>query len=87
MSRKRSKFRILKNFTKLWIDFPFVGQGNLDMASLTFDHEDEGDQLLAQALYVSDNEGEENNQPAASGEEYLRKVVKERKKFEDIETG
>ena len=57
------------------------------MASLTFDHEDEGDQLLAQALYVSDNEGEENDQPAASGEEYLRKVVKERKKFEDIETG
>ena len=40
--------------------------------------------------YVNENEiddGEDEHLVPASGEEYLRKVVKERKKYEVIETG
>ena len=40
--------------------------------------------------YVNENEiddGEDEHLAPASGEEYLRKVVKERKKYEVIETG
>ena len=60
------------------------------MATISFGREEEEDQLLAQALFVDENEiddTEGDNNPPASGEEYLRKVVKERKKFEVIGTG
>jgi len=55
------------------------------MASLVFDHEDAEEKLLAQALFVNDVDlGDEDDlleQPPATGEEYLRKVVREANKL------
>ena len=60
------------------------------MASLIFDREQDEDQLLTQALYIDDNEIDDiegSDKPPATGEEYLRKVVKERRKCDDTSTG
>lgn len=61
------------------------------MASLRFQQDDEEEQLLAQALYVdqadcADEDLLDEQQPA-SGEEYLRKVVRESKKLDFVKTG
>ena len=78
------------DFKELWSQIYTQTHEFIDMATLNFDHEDDQDQLLSQALYVNENEiddGEDEHLAPASGEEYLRKVVKERKKYEVIETG
>ena len=57
-----------------------------DMASIVFDREDADDQVLAQALYVNEadlgDEDTDQEQPPASGEEYLRQVVRQAKKLQ-----
>ena len=57
----------------------------IDMASLVFDQEDAEEQILAQALYVNEIDlvdDDEQERPPATGEEYLRKVVREAKKLQ-----
>ena len=57
---------------------------------MAFQQEDAEEELLAQALYVDENDlGEDDDQniPPTSGEEYLRKVVKESKKLQFATTG
>ena len=61
-----------------------------DMASLVFEQDDKEEELLAQALYVDEDRldvDEDDQRPPASGEEYLKKVVRESKKFKFVETG
>ena len=57
-----------------------------DMASIVFDREDADDQVLAQALYVNEvdlgDEDTDQEQPPASGEEYLRQVVRQANKLQ-----
>ena len=60
------------------------------MASLVFEQDDKEEELLAQALYVDEDRldvDEDDQRPPASGEEYLKKVVRESKKFKFVETG
>ena len=60
------------------------------MASLVFDQEDAEEQILAQALYVNEIDlvdDDEQERPPATGEEYLRKVVREAKKLQFSTTG
>ena len=56
------------------------------MASIVFDREDADDQVLAQALYVNEadlgDEDTDQEQPPASGEEYLRQVVRQANKLQ-----
>ena len=54
------------------------------MASIVFDREDADDQVLAQALYVNEADlgDEDTDQPPASGEEYLRQVVRQANKLQ-----
>ena len=56
------------------------------MASIVFDREDADDQVLAQALYVNEvdlgDEETDQEQPPASGEEYLRQVVRQANKLQ-----
>ena len=60
------------------------------MASIVFEQDDKEEELLAQALYV-DEDGldvdDQDDRPPASGEEYLKKVVRESKKLKFVETG
>ena len=62
------------------------------MASLVFDQEDAEEEILSQALYVNeidlvDDDDDERERPPATGEEYLRKVVREAKKLQFATTG
>ena len=61
------------------------------MASLVFDQEDAEEQILSQALYVNEidlvDDDDEQERPPATGEEYLRKVVREAKKLQFATTG
>jgi hypothetical protein len=60
------------------------------MASVVFDQDDAEDKLLSQALYVDEDEvvGDDDEIILpASGEEYLKQVVRESKKFKFVETG
>ena len=60
------------------------------MASLVFDQEDAEEQILSQALYVNEIDlvdDDEQERPPATGEEYLRKVVREAKKLQFATTG
>ena len=56
------------------------------MASIVFEREDADDQVLAQALYVNEvdlgDEDIDQEQPPASGEEYLRQVVRQANKLQ-----
>ena len=59
------------------------------MASLVFEQDDKEEQLLAQALYVDEDQldvDDDDQGPPASGEEYLKKVVRESKKLKFVET-
>ena len=59
------------------------------MASLVFEQDDADDQLLAQALYVAEEDivDEVQERPPATGEEYLKQVVRQAKRLEFATTG
>ena len=62
------------------------------MASLVFDQDEGEDKLLSQALYVDKdklNQGGDEAETSVpkSGEEYLKRVIKESRKFNFVETG
>ena len=61
------------------------------MSKVAFEQDDAEDQILAQALYVDQEDlGAEEDQeqvPPSTGEEYLKQVVRQAKKLDFVTTG
>ncbi len=60
------------------------------MASIVFNQEDGEDKLLSQALYVDEddlNQSLDDQEAAKSGEEYLKRVIQESRRFDGVKTG
>jgi hypothetical protein len=58
--------------------------------SLALQADDVEEQLLARALYVEDDDGDagvDESLPPTTGQEYLRRVMREAKKVEDVCVG